>query len=109
MLRPALSAAAVLASVLAFSADAGAVECGGNPSSCIDSEALWFSPGATTFFSVTSGTTLAARRFGFGLANSLQDKPIVLRRGAGGPAGEVATPAVGTQLNTSFLFSYGLT
>ncbi len=108
MLRP-LLLAAVATTTLALSADAGAVECGQNPSTCIDSDALWFTPGATTFFSVASGQTLGARRFGFGLANSLQDKPIVLRRGAGGPAGEVATPAVGTQLNTSFLFSYAFT
>jgi OmpA-OmpF porin, OOP family len=103
-LPPVLVVAAILATT-----DAGAVECGANPSSCIDSDLLWFTPGATTFFSVASGSTIGPRRFGFGLGNSLQSKPIVLRRSASGPAGEVATPAVGTQLNTSFLFSYGVT
>lgn len=104
-----LRSAFVLAAVVTASPSAHAVECGGNPSSCIDSDILWFTSGATTFFSVASGRTLAERRFGFGLGNSLQTKPIVLRRGASGPAGEIPTPAIGTQLNTSFLFSYAFT
>lgn len=110
-LRPAFLSATLLTGLTVGLAapDARAVECGANPSSCIDSDVLWYTPGATTFFSVASGMTLGARRFGFGLGNSLQEKPIVLRRSASGPAGEIATPAVGTQLNTTFLFAYGIT
>jgi len=105
--RPAFLAAALL--VLVTTSPAGAVECETNASTCFDSDALWFWPGATTFFSLASPTTITPRRFAFGMGTSIQDKPIVLRKSASGPAGAVDEPAIGLQLNTSLLFSYGVT
>ncbi|MBI2394956.1 MAG: thrombospondin type 3 repeat-containing protein [Deltaproteobacteria bacterium] len=106
--RPALLASAVITALTTTSAHAS--ECGEAPAStCIDSDALWFTPGPTTFFSLASGMTLAPRRFGFGLATGVQNDPLVLRKSASGPAGAVTEPAIGVQVNTSMLFSYGVT
>lgn len=106
-LRPAFLAAALL--LLLSPSSARAVECETAASTCIDSDALWFFPGGTTFFSLASPTTITPRRFAFGMATSMQDKPIVLRKSAAGPAGAVDEPAIGLQINTSLLFSYGVT
>jgi len=100
---------AALAATLLVTTHAGAVDCGAAASTCIDSDVLWFSPGASTFFSVTSGMTLGARHLGFGLGTSLQSRPIVLRKSAAGPAGAQTVPAIDTQINTSLMFSYGVT
>jgi len=94
---------------LAAAPHAHAVDCGAAASTCIDSDVLWFSPGASTFFSIASGVTLAPRHIGFGLGTSLQSRPIVLRKSAFGPAGPATVPAIDTQLNTSLMFSYGVT
>jgi hypothetical protein len=107
-LRPGILATS-LALALSVAPNARAVDCGAAASTCIDSELLWFSPGASTFFSVASGQTLSAKHLGFGLGTSLQSRPIVLRRSAAGPAGAASVPVIDTQVNTSLMFSYGLT
>ena len=99
--------ASSLALALSFAPDARAVDCGAAASTCIDSDVLWFAPGASTFFSVASGMTLSAKHLGFGLGTSMQSRPIVLRKSANGPAGAATVPAIDTQVNTSLLFSYG--
>ncbi|MEO7095991.1 MAG: hypothetical protein ABI175_22210, partial [Polyangiales bacterium] len=107
-LRTHLLAAAVigLVSLIAERADA---DCSVPASTCIDSDILWPHSGPSTFFSLASSDTTAKGRFGFGLFTSIQRNPIVLRTSAEGPAGSVAIPVIGTQVNTSFAFSYGLT
>lgn len=107
-LRPVVLASTLLVAMSA-AADAAAVDCGAAASTCVDSDALWFQPGATTFFSLASGMVITPKHLGFGLGTSLQSRPIVLRRSAAGPAGEATVPAIDTQINTSLLFSYGLT
>ena len=107
--RPAALAAVVfLASICARPSEARA-ECDSAVPTCIDSDALWPTAGPTTFFSLAAAQTLAGKHFGFGLASAVQRDQIVLRTSAEGPAGSVSIPAIGTQLNTSFLFSYGVT
>jgi len=107
-LRPAVFASALVVA-LSAAPHAGAVDCGAAASTCIDSDVLWFQPGATTFFSLASGMVLSPKHLGFGLATGLQSRPIVLRRSVSGPAGSATVPAIDTQINTSLLFSYGLT
>jgi len=96
------------AAVILSSPTANAADCDAKNSTCIDSDALWPMAGASTFFSVGSVETVAPKHFGFGLASSFQHNPIVFRTNDDGPAGSVAIPAIGNQLNTSFLFSYGV-
>jgi outer membrane protein OmpA-like peptidoglycan-associated protein len=92
-----------------FAARASAADCDASASTCIDSEALWPTAGPSTFFAVPGGRTTPVGRFGFGLSTSIQRDPIVLRTSDASPAGSVDVPAIGTQVTTSFLFSYGVT
>jgi outer membrane protein OmpA-like peptidoglycan-associated protein len=88
---------------------AHAAECDGPVSTCFDADILWPTAGPTTFFSIGSARTVGARRFSFGLATAMQRDPVVLRRSEAGPAGPVPIAAIGTQVNTTFLLSYGVT
>lgn len=88
---------------------ARAADCSAAASTCIDSEAFWPTAGPSTFFSVSSAKTTGVGRWGFGVATSAQKNPIVLRTNDAGPAGSVDIPAIGTQVTSSFLFSYGIT
>ncbi len=88
---------------------ARAADCTASASTCIDSEALWPYAGPTTWFSVAPARTLGSRSFGFGLASSFQHDPIVFRTSSASPTGGTKVPAIGNQLTTSFLFSYGVT
>ena len=107
-LWPILAVTAFVAAPLA-ARDAHAADCSSSVATCIDSEALWPTAGPTTFFSLPSARTTPKSRFGFGLASSLQHNPIVVRTSDAGPSGSVDVPVIGTQLTTSFLFSYGIT
>jgi OOP family OmpA-OmpF porin len=107
--RPLLLGLPVAVLALSAARPALAADCDAKNATCIDSDALWPIAGASTFFSIGSVATVAPRHFGFGLATSLQHNPIVFRTSAEGPAGSVSIPAIGNQLNTSFLFSYGVT
>ncbi len=109
LLPRALLAPSLLAVIVAAAPAARAADCDAAVSTCIDSDVLWPTPGPTTFFSIGSATPTAKGRFGLGFANALQSSPIVLRKSAAGPAGPIELDAVGTQLNTTFLFSYGVT
>ncbi len=99
---------AVVAALVASQRDAAA-DCDDKVSTCIDSDVLWPSAGPSTFFSIGSGLTTGKGRFGFGLATSAQRRPIVLRTNGEAPSGSVDVAAIGTQINSSFLFSYGIT
>jgi outer membrane protein OmpA-like peptidoglycan-associated protein len=88
---------------------AKAADCEVVASTCVDSDLLWPTAGTSTFFSVGAARTLDRGRFGFGISTDLQRKPIVLNKNAGGPAGDVGVPGIGTQVNSTFLFSYGAT
>jgi OOP family OmpA-OmpF porin len=104
-----IAAAIVGASTGASIAPDARADCDVPASTCIDSDILWPHAGPSTFFALASGDTTAKGRFGFGLFTSIQRKPIVLKTAAEGPAGSVDIPAIGTQVNTSFAFSYGIT
>ncbi|MGZ3475399.1 MAG: thrombospondin type 3 repeat-containing protein [Polyangiales bacterium] len=110
LLRPAFAGLA-LSLFLATTTLAPGVraDCDSIASTCIDSDLLWPTAGTTTFFSVGSARTLDGGRFGFGIATDLQRKPLVLRKNAAGPAGDVGVPGIGTQVVSTFLFSYGVT
>ena len=104
LLAPSLALAAVL-----LAGRAGATDCDAAASTCIDSDAFWPSAGPSTFFAVPSARTTPAGRFGFGLSTSIQRDPVVLQTSDASPAGSVDVPAIGTQVTSSFLFSYGVT
>jgi outer membrane protein OmpA-like peptidoglycan-associated protein len=108
-LRVAATSLALATAVALAAAPAGAADCKAAASTCIDSEAFWPFAGPSTFFSLASAQTTGARGFGFGLSNSLQRDSIVFRTADASPTGGTKIPAIGWQLTTSFLFSYGVT
>lgn len=105
-LTPALVA---LVATVATVDTARAADCKAASSTCIDSEALWPYAGPTTWFSIAPARTVARNGFGFGLASSFQHDPIVFRTSSASPTGGTKVAAIGNQLTTSFLFSYGVT
>ncbi len=110
-LRPSalLAGTSVMVLGVVLGGHAHAADCAAAASTCIDSDVLWPVAGPSTFFSVGSAQTVGKGRFGFGLASSFQRNPIVLRKSASGPAGPVAVSGIENQLNTSFVFAYGVT
>jgi outer membrane protein OmpA-like peptidoglycan-associated protein len=108
-LRVAALTLAVVATALPTAATARAGDCKASASTCIDSEALWPYAGPTTWFSIAPARTVGRNAFGFGLASSFQHDPIVFRTSSASPTGGTKVPAIGNQLTTSFLFSYGVT
>jgi outer membrane protein OmpA-like peptidoglycan-associated protein len=107
--RAALRVAVLACGIVCAPRVARAADCDSSVATCIDSDILWPTAGPSTFFSITSATTTAKGRFGFALASSIQRNSVVLRTSENGPAGSVDVPAIGTQLNTSFAFAYGIT
>jgi len=106
MLRRFASAGAALA--LAFAAPpARAQACESAVSTCVDSDTLWSAAGAARFVGVGGVDTVAPRRVGFGLATSVQSRPLVLLSPSPPPAG-TETAAIDAQVTTTFLFAWGL-
>ena len=77
-------------------------------STCIDSDHLWPHAGSSHFLSVGSTETLAAGQVGFGLSTTYLSRPIALTAATPGPGGSLDY-VIDNQVNTSFLWSYGVT
>src|SRR5436190_15957090 len=91
------------------STEARSQECS-NPlvSTCINSETYWPHAGPQRFAAVGSTETLGPGNVGFGLVNTWQARPIVLRVASPGPGGSDQF-VVNNQVNGNFLFAYGVT
>ncbi len=76
-------------------------------SSCVDSDNLWFRPGSSQFASVGGTSLLLPGQMSFGLATTLQKRPIVLSFASSDPTG-TKVAAIDTQLNATYLFSMGV-
>ena len=108
-LRHALGALALLSLAASFARDARASACGPPlASSCINDDTLWPHAGPSHFFAIGSTETVGASQLGFGLVTSYLSRPVVLHVPTPGPGGTDAY-AVNDQVNTTFLFSYGVT
>jgi len=85
-------------------------ECGdaARLSTCINADTLWPRAGASRFQSIGGSETTAPGQIGFGLVTSYLRKPIVLQA-ASASANGTQMPAVDHLVNTTFLWSYGLT
>ncbi len=77
-------------------------------STCINADSLWPRAGASRFPSIAATETTAPGQIGFGLVTSYLRRPIVLRAASAAASG-TEIPAVDHLLNTTFLWSYGLT
>jgi OmpA-OmpF porin, OOP family len=88
---------------------AGATDCSGVLSPCINDDALWPHAGPARFIAVGSAQTVAASHLGFGLVASYLSRPIVLRLASPGASQESKQNAVNDQVNATFLWSYGVT
>src|SRR3989442_180055 len=102
-------AACVSAALVAVAGDAQAQQCS-NPltSSCINGDSFWPNAGPQRFFAVGGTETVAERQVAFGLVTSYLSRPIVLRVASPGPGGSDQF-AVDNQVDSNFLFAYGVT
>jgi OmpA-OmpF porin, OOP family len=99
----------VTAAVTAWPTSALGDSCGAPlVSTCIDSDHLWPHAGSSHFLSVGSTETLAAGQVGFGLVTTYLSRPLVLTAATPGPGGSLDY-VIDNQVNTSFLWSYGVT
>ena len=110
-----LAALAASTSVVVFSAQtAHATDCTGTlASTCINDDTLWPHVGAAHFIGVGGTETIAAGNVGFGLVTSYLSRPIVIHTASPGPTGTGTSGAdqyaVNDQVNSSFLWGYGVT
>jgi hypothetical protein len=100
-------AAFTLALVL-FPRHAGATDCSGLLSSCINDDILWPHAGPAQFESIGSTQTVASRHLGFGLVADYLSRPIVFKLASPGGPGS-SQYAINDQANGTFLWSYGVT
>lgn len=93
----------------AVSTEARAQQCS-NPlvSTCVNSDAFWPHAGPQRFAAVGGTETVAARQIGFGLVSTWLSRPVVLRVASPGPGGSDQF-VVDNQVNSNFLFAYGVT
>jgi len=75
-------------------------------STCINDDNLWPHAGASRFLTLGGTETAARGEVGFGLYTTYLSRPMVLVTSSGGVRG--ADNAIDDQVNTSFLFSYGV-
>jgi OOP family OmpA-OmpF porin len=89
--------------------DAAADTCGAPlVSTCIDDDHLWLRAGSSHFLSIGSSTTLAQGQVGFGVAVGYLSRPLAVTSATPGPGGTLEY-VIDNQVNTSFLWSYGVT
>ncbi len=77
-------------------------------SACINSDTLWPHVGPTRFVAIGGTDTIEQGKIGFGVLASYQSRPIVLTVPSPGPLGTNLN-AVNDQVNTTFMFDYGIT
>jgi hypothetical protein len=104
--RIAFVAIACLASS-AFARRAGATDCSGIFSTCIDDDAFWPHAGRGRFEQIGAGDTVAPRQLGFGLVTSYLSRAIVIKSPSPGGSGSDQF-VVNDQVNSTFLWSYGV-
>jgi OOP family OmpA-OmpF porin len=100
------SLAASFAAVLG-APSAGATDCSGFFSPCVNDDVLWPHAGPSRFVAVGSTETVAAGQVGFGLVTSYLNRPVILATRLGGA--ETDQYAIDQQVNGTFLWSYGVT
>jgi hypothetical protein len=94
--------------LLAFSNDVLAGNCDApETSGCVDADTFWPHAGPRRLMMVGGAETIAAGNVSFGLVTSWQVRPVVLRLPTGGEP--VTKPAIDNQINTTFLFAWGVT
>ncbi|WP_146653384.1 hypothetical protein [Labilithrix luteola] len=95
--------------VLASASSASARECS-NPliNTCINSDTYWPNPGPMRFATVSGTETVAAGQVGFGLVTTYLSRPVLLHVASPGPGGSDQY-VVNNQVNSNFLFAYGVT
>jgi hypothetical protein len=76
-------------------------------STCINSDNLWPHAGPTRFLTFGGTETTPRGELGFGLYTSYLSRPILLQTDSGGA--KTTDFAIDDQIDTSFLFSYGVT
>jgi hypothetical protein len=77
-------------------------------SACINSDTLWPHVGPSRFVAIGGTDTIEPGKIGFGVVASYQSRPIVLTVPSPGPLGTNLN-AVNDQVNTTFMFEYGIT
>jgi hypothetical protein len=88
--------------------NAEAIDCGApNVSTCIDDDNLWPHAGSSHFLSIGGTGTIEAGQVGFGVVASYLSRPIVFKAATPGPGGSLDY-IIDNQVNTSFLWSYGV-
>jgi OmpA-OmpF porin, OOP family len=91
-----------------WAANAEAIDCGAPTiSTCIDDDNLWPHAGSSHFLSIGGTGTIEAGQVGFGVVASYLSRPIVLNAATPGPGGSFDY-VIDNQVNTSFLWSYGI-
>lgn len=107
MTRSAL-AGALVATLLFIAPQARATDVDCDPASgistCIDSENLWFAPGATRFFGIPRAGS-SAPGFGYGMGLSYMSRPILLKAQSSDPEGREIN-VVRDALTATYLWSY---
>jgi hypothetical protein len=75
-------------------------------STCINADTLWPHAGSTRFLTLGGTETTARGEVGVGLATTYLSRPVLLQtNGGGAPATDYA---IDNQVNTSFMFTYGV-
>src|SRR5689334_20095571 len=75
---------------------------------CLNSDTFWPHAGPQRFAGVGGTETTASGRFGFALTTAYLLSPVVIHAPSPGPFGS-DRDAVDHQVNSNFLFSYGVT
>lgn len=102
-------AAGLLVATSSGSARAQAT-CSGSASPCVNSDALWSTPGPSRFAHVSATETTNPGDLAIGVVTSYQSRPLVLRTASPGPgAAGTDSYAVDNQVTANFLWQYGIT
>jgi hypothetical protein len=107
-LRTALVALACGVVPLVAPRPAGATDCSGVLSPCINDDTLWPHAGPARFVAVGSTETVGRDRLGFGLVSTYLSRPVVLHVATPGGNGSDQN-AVDNLANGTFLWAYGAT
>ncbi|MBX3188713.1 MAG: hypothetical protein KF819_16975 [Labilithrix sp.] len=108
-MRTAITAWGAAALVVMSIGEAHADDCG-SPlvNTCINSDTYWPTAGPMRFAHVMGTETVGRGQIGFGLVSTYLSRPVLLRVATPGSGGSDQF-VVDDQLNTNFLFAYGVT